>query len=221
MTTEQLNERLARAKASAAREQEERFKAQLREQFGTDDLTQIKGGWEERQKLREAEDKRKREAMTEGDRLRADLEKERQARLAAEARTKDVERARLYEKQDTAVRRIASQYADDEVVPVLTLMFARHLKENVPADAAKQMTEKDVAKWFADYVRKNPKLGKTPAAAPKPPVVQKPVTTGANPNQEKPQAAGGVAGKTPRPGQPNSMTKTEYRDWLKQRGYSY
>lgn len=75
LTTKQLNERLARASRS-----------QLKDLFGTDDVEAIRAQHARLKELQDQEEKRKREAMSEQQRLAADLEAERKAKLEAEER---------------------------------------------------------------------------------------------------------------------------------------
>jgi hypothetical protein len=77
MTSEQLDERLSRARS-----------AHLRELFGTDDPTEIKAQISKAKELEEAEEQRKREQLSKEEQLQADLEAER-ARAAAAQEERD------------------------------------------------------------------------------------------------------------------------------------
>ena len=222
-------ERVERARRSASAETEAKHKAWLKEKFGTDDIVEAEKRAARWAKLEADEEKRKREAMSEQDRLKADLDIERKKREAAEARVRDVEALRLHEQQSSNIGRIASSHIASEYAEDVTLIFAKHLRNRIANGEKAEveaMTEKDVNRWFADFAKRKPAFAAATAAAPKTapaaePAKRQPVGAGAPPGNPppKPNASGVV--KTMRPGQPNSMTDQEVRATLRKQGFNY
>lgn len=218
MTTEQLNERIAQAKRAAAAAE----RAQLKTIFGTDDPEEIKRIKDEHAKLKEENEKAKRARMSREQQLEADLKAERAEKAQLAARLKDAQEARLYDKQDAIVTRLASQHVADKFTKFAAREFGEHLL-TLPKRAVERMTDADIAKWFAKFAKDNPELAKAANGGAPRQQVRKPVTTGKpEGNAGKPSPAGASAGqKTIRPGQPNSMSRPEALAAMKRQGFSY
>ncbi len=217
-----FNERITRAKQAADRQAEQRHKKFLVDTFGTDnpeEITKIKSGFAELSKEKEEAERQQMSAL---ERANADLEAAKASAADWETKHNELKRSRLYDKQDSAIRQIASQHVGEDYLDDVVFMFARHLKKNVTAEEAKTMDKKQVAKWFTDLAKKKPAFARE-AAAPKKRERRESVTTGPSPNAGRPtpNASNGGAAKTARPGQPNSMTKGEYRKYLRQKGINY
>jgi hypothetical protein len=219
---EAFNDRIARAKDSATATERARLKAI----FGTDDATEIakiKTEWED---LKKQQDEAKRQSMSREQQLEADLATARAATAAAEARVLAAEEDRAFTQNDVKIKRIATQAIAEEYVDDVATIFARQALAKLSARQLDKLTDKDIEKWFADFAKKKPAFARTaaaPAAAPADRTqVKKPLTTGARPEQ-KPgaNATTTAAGKTPRPGQPNSMNRGEFEKFKRERGISY
>jgi hypothetical protein len=220
-----FNARVRQAKRAEAASAEEKRKAWFKERYGTDDEEEVERMIAEAKTLREANEAKKREEMTELERLRADLKAEEQRRKAAEQKSLDLERRRRYDRQDVAVVRIATQHVDPELTEDAALLFARHLR-TLSKDEVKKMSKKDVEAWFKDLVKRKPAWA--PAAAPPTgetegdkPRARQPITTGTPPTGQPQPTPAALAGKTPRPGQPNSMTKQEMEEYKRSRGLQW
>ena len=213
MSQEQLNERIAQAKRSAVALE----RAHLKELFGTDDFAEIKKIRDERETLRKEAEKQKRAQMSKEQRLEADLKAAQDRALDLEKRVHRAERDRLYDKQDQAIRRIASAHVNDEYIDDVAFMYARNVLASMDPKAAEKLTEKDISKWFAELAKTKPAFAR--AGEPRPRVQQR-VTTGPKP-APKPAPNPTSVQKTARPGQANSMSKGELRNHLKQRGLQW
>lgn len=218
MTNEDFNDRIARAKKSAAAEEKER----LKELFGTDDPAEIKRIKDEHAELRKAKEEADRAQMSEVERVNADLDKERARADAAEARATKLEEDRAYDQQDSQVRRLASQHIAEDYVDAVSVIYARELNKK-SAQELEALDDRAIGAWFSDFVKKQPAFGRQTGspAAPKPPV-KKPVTTGAKPGETPPANPVATAGmKDIRPGRPNSMTRPEAASAARAKGYSW
>jgi hypothetical protein len=122
--------------------------------------------------------------------------------------------------QQSYVERIAGRHINPLYVGDAAFLFAKHLRDNVdPRDAAK-MTERDVQKWFADFVKRRPAFAASPAARRQ---ERAPVGAG-TPPPPRPRAPAGTTTtvtKTFKPGQANSMSPAEARAELRKRGITY
>jgi hypothetical protein len=218
----------------------------LREEYGTDDAARVEQIRAQRkadaarlQGLAEAEDARKREAMTAQQRLEADLAKERERAVTLETRLKTLEEERVMERQSSQLHDLASKHVDPSLVDWALIRFQRYV-QSAPVDQIKRLTPRAIERWFEKFVSENPKA-KREAAAPTPaptpdqapakvaPAPEKPprrvplatstAARGGAPTPRAPAAqAGAVAGKTIKPGLPNSMTKAEVNAYLATKG---
>ena len=215
-------ERIAQAKRTAAAKAEADHKAWLKSKFGTDDPAEAEKKIAALGKLEADEEKRRRNAMSEQEKLQTDLAREKEARVKAEARAKEAEASWQHEKQSSTIERLASGHiAPEYVEDVVHAVFARHVK-SLPKDEAEALTEKDVAKWFADFAKRKPAFAATQeqkqaAAAPR----RQPVGTSGAPAQPPPAPNAGPAGKVMHPGRPNSMTDQEAKAALRKQGLHY
>jgi hypothetical protein len=227
---ERITERIAR----------ERRKL-LREEYGTDDLVKVEQIRQDRKqhaeavgKYRAAEEEAQRAAMTEQERLKADLAK-REARIAElEAANRELLESSAVKEQDAVISRVAASKVNPKFLRFAKSELADHLWGLSVEEQAK-FDEKKLAKWFDAFVVDNPEI-KAVVGAPvepapvvkvepaKPPPKRVPITNGAGPRRGPPAATVSVmdplANKTPRPGQPNSMNPREYADWKKSKRIS-
>ena len=222
MTQAAFNERIAQAKRSAAAETEAKHQAWLKAKFNSSDPVEAEKRLAALGKLEKDEEERKRAAMSEQDKLKADLEKERARATTAEARAQEFERNWQHEKQSTAIERIALGHVASEHVDYATFKFASHVR-SLPKDEQATLTEKDVTKWYSDFAKKNSAFAASPEqkkAEAKPEPKRQPV--GGKPAQQPPpKPNAGSTGKVLAPGHPNSMTSSESRAHLRKQGLSY
>jgi hypothetical protein len=197
----------------------------------------------ELRKYKEAEEKRRRNAMTEADRLKVDLENERKKKLELESKLEALEAQQVSHEQEIVVREAAVEYVDPEMYDFAKSKFSSHVKalmqEEGGAEKVAAYSVRDVSRFFRELVRKYPKLAKADPEDAKPeakvevkmpvvpsrPPIRRPLTNGAPPPRLAPkppapvQSAGTNAnGKTFKPGQKNSMSRQELSAELKKRG---
>lgn len=235
---EALSARLARERRAALRE------------LGIEDPVAFKKQREAEQaelaRLKEQEEAGKRAQMSELQRIQADLEAERAARQAADAKVRELEEIRVAHEQEQVVRSNALRYVDPEMYDYARVDFQRHVRELERRDPKKlaAMGEDEIDRFFKDLVKKKPRLAPTPPAGsppagapPKvetkqplarpgtPPRAARPTPpasrVGAPPPRQPPAPAAPPSptnGKTIKPGMPNSMSKQELDAELRRQG---
>lgn len=219
ISQEALNKRIDQAKTSAT----EAERARLREIFGTDDPEAIKKIRQEHEALKTEKEQAERARMTREQQLEADLKAEREKATQYEERLKKLEQQRLYDKQDSIIRRVAMRHINDKKLDDAVELFAiRVLKTMTPKQAAK-VTERDLEKWFADYAKDTPGFARATGTAPAPVAPKvRPASNGARPAPKpSPVQPGTSQKKAIRPGMPNSMTTAEWNEEKRRRGISY
>jgi hypothetical protein len=194
---------------------------------------------EELKALREEREKTTRATMTREQQLEADLARERQMREELETKLKEESSARIYEKQDVLVNAIAAKHVDNS--PVKMRAVRRELAEyieSLPKSQVSKLTEKDLDRWCAKFVKENPEFAVKVPEIVAPVVVQEEAPVAAKPVGEPIRKPAGTApakrpmpapavtnqdasmsnGKTIKPGLPNSMSRAELRAELSKRG---
>jgi hypothetical protein len=206
-----LNERLARAKRQG-----------LIDTFGTADADAIKAKLAKADALEAEAEARKREQMTEVDRLKHDLAAAQQTAQRARAEASTIRERQMVQEQQGVVERIASKHVAGAYVQDAAFLFAKHLRDNVQAEDLAKYTEKDIAKWFQTFAARRPAFAVTqtrtrtrapvgsPAPAPRP-----------NAPASALNAPPGGGGRTMKPGQPNSMTREEARAEARKNGFTW
>ena len=217
------------------------------DEYGTNDAAAIakiradrKANETRLQELSAAEEERRRAAMSEKEKLEADLAREREEKTALRTQLQEFQENTIIQQQSTEIQRLAVGFIDNdpEVLDFVLSKFAAHVKAQ-PADQLKRFTPRKIERWFAEYAEKHPKYAKPkdqpetvadkpPAAiAPeaKPPVRRVPITTSTvakagapKPPPKPPEAGSTYKGKTPKPGLPNSMNAAELRQYAKDTG---
>jgi hypothetical protein len=218
MSSEALAKRIARAN-----------KAQLKEQFGTDDPAVLKTKLDNLKKFEdEAEEKRKAQ-------LTKEQQLEERARVAeekaelAEARAAEVEESHQVDQADGELR--------DALKDVIKPKLWRHARADLAEHLAKEHgdkiddmkdaeREKVVMDWATQYVKDNPEFAaivpKVELATEKKDVVAVPLKNGVgNAGKKAVVVPTALAGKTLKPGQPNSMTAAEVAEWKRAHNYNY
>lgn len=232
-----LDERLNRAKAAAVAPWLKELGA-ANEAEAKQKLAELKKAGEEREKAKLAE-------MGEVERLNTQLQAA-NARIAElEAQLAAHEEAKEHEQHEQVVTRVAGEQIDPDALPLFKMHLAQHVKKLAQSnpELAEKFGERGIRRFAEKWAKEHPKFAKpsdtttqtTTIAKPAAPAakpattqaapVRRPVTTGAPQRKpaptQVPASQGLVNGKTPRPGQPNSMTSQEVAAWAKQQGINY
>lgn len=213
MSEADLRERLHRAES-----------ARLKKMFGTDDPKVISERMARMTELETQQEAERQARLTNEQKLQEQLAAEKARADKAQERARSLEEQRVVQQQGSVVTKAASQHVHQDYIEEASLAFARHVQQH-PREVAR-FTEKDIGKWFSDYVAKKPALARTatppapqapqprvertPAGAPRPPPRPQGQQAPVNPEQ-----------KTLRPGQPNSMSRMEASAELRRRGINY
>ncbi len=198
-------------------------KVQLREAFGTDDVDDIKARLGEHAKLKaKAEDDHKK-TLAKEEALALERDKEKTRADRAEARAAQLAEEREFHEADSEVRAAAEKHVKPGKLSKLAVYeFGEHVRD-LDDDEAAKLTKRDVDKWFADWAKENPDYART-AKDDKDKKddkgVRKPMEHGAGDAGAAPKAADSPGGKTARPGQANSMSDDEYRQFKRSQGLS-
>lgn len=178
----------------------------------------VKSEAEAREKLarlktaeQEAE-KRRLSELSEVERLKAELEAERQKNAALEAQLAEHAQEREHAQHEQTVVRAAGELIDPDALPLFRMHLAQHVKKlaETNPELAERFGSKGVERFAKKWVEKHPKFAKqvtttttaqpegakptttptrsappAPGARPPQPVVRRPVTTGA-PQQKNP-----------------------------------
>ncbi len=134
--------------------------SQLKQEFGTSDLKEIKAKLDKYAELEKQEEERKRAQMTELEKHKEDLKKERMRRRDAERRERLSNHERLAEKGETRVMRAADAVGvDPDAHDALLPKFKTYLMSLEQKERA-SMSDKAIQKWFADQLKAKPKYAK-------------------------------------------------------------
>jgi hypothetical protein len=196
-------------------------KGELKARFGSDDFDDIKKRLDRAAELETAEEARNREAMSDRERLEADLAK-------ANARADDNERRylksvedRVVDKEEQRIIKLAEEYIDPDYVDVLLPKLAKHLKSNYTDAELKKVKNKDISKWFQDQIAAKPKLAKDFERPIEKKVVKQPHTNGAR-TEKKPSKESGSSQQTNfSPNAPNAMSRAEAKKKAAEAGYNW
>lgn len=208
LSTSELNDRIARAKSAA-----------FRDVFGTDDISEIRSKIQKAEELEKQAEAARLAQMSEIERAKHEAEKARNeaAKYRNElARTREREVVR---EQQSIIERVAARHVDQNYLEEASLAFARDISNRDPKEVAR-FGEKDIAKWFQNYVARKPAFAASPktrrsevkaASAPTPP--PRPATPS---NSSTANTA-----KSFHPGRANSMSSAEAKAEARRLGYSW
>jgi hypothetical protein len=200
--------------ASFTRRVQRETKKNLRELFGTDNLSSILEMKKELDGFRNREEEERKKNLAEIDRIREEASQERAAREAAEARAAELELEQLAEVEDRRIRNLSENYVKPKYYKHAASDLREYLLDEF-GESGEGVTRETIVNWFKQYVEDNPEMGLKQA---EPTVAISNGTIAARPTAP---SSGGNIGKTPRPGHPNSMSNAEYRALLRDRGLSY
>lgn len=237
-----LSERLKRAGRVAGDAEKRRWA----EALGADDPAKVKERLERLAELERQAEEQKRAQMGELERAKADLDATQLHVKELEAELERMREEQLYSKQDALITNIANLFIDPDAIDLARAHFAKHVRE-LPPEQQEKMTERDVKKFFEKWVQARPKFARTAetpvgaSPAPKPATkasptrptppagaARKPITNGTPPAR----GAGApplrsdtdpsmLNGKTAKPGQKNSMTRAELKEFAAKNGVNY
>lgn len=211
LTTQQLNERIARARQAVLKE------------LGVEDPEKLRAIMEEHKALKAGDEKRRRAEMTELQRAQDDAKRYRDQLATVQAQLLQAKMVEANNQQQSTIARISAQYIDSSYSEEAQMAFARTVLKMDERMVAK-MTERDIAKWFKTYSQQKPAFAKK--ADPAKRVDAPPRPAGAPSGPPRPRdpshaTQGGPTNKTFRPGQSNSMTQGEVRAELAKRGLNF
>jgi hypothetical protein len=198
---------------------------ELRERFGTDDTNEIKLKLERLATLEAEEETRKREAMSEKERLEADLRTAQTEKEDLNRRLRMMENERVVQHEDVRITKIAHKYidGDEDTTEVVFRRFASYLKAehgDQLKDPNFNVPDKEIDKWFRKYAEDHPKHAREQKAAPE----KRPLNNGAD-TRETPSAENKsgtqVGGKNFSPSGPNAMSSAQARDEAHKQGYNW
>jgi len=188
-------------------------KKQLRDYFGTDDITEIKAKLDRAQELETKEEERRRADLSEKEKLAEDLKKSNARAESAERKHHEAVEQRMVDQEDLRIKDIAGEYVKLKHYKYVSRDLAEFLLSEYSEKELSEVKDTTLRKWFKAYLEENPEFAKADAETASAPMAKVPLDNGANPKRPDAGASSGNAGaKTAKPGQPNSMTKKEISD---------
>lgn len=209
---------------------------ELKARFGTDDVDSIKKQIARAAELEKKEEETKRAAMTEAEKLRADLKKETDKRVAAEERYNTHVLQNAIEKQETRVSTLASKHLKPKYIRGDFFHdFAMWLKDEFKDDELAKVSDAKLDKFFVGYLKENPEFAKDFKSSDKTDetaegaegagtmtVEKVPLNNGAKVNASGTKTKSGAAGtKDFSPRAANAMTRGEARAEAAKRGINW
>lgn len=207
-------------------------KKQLKDQFGTDNVEEIKKKLDAAAEYERTKEEQRRAQLTEVERYKEDAAAWRKKHDALEARWKGEKRAQMISSGHQMVTSIAKEFIDPDYLDTELPYFARELAAKYSKDEMDSLGEDAIRAYFKKRVETKPKIGKdfgvttqqTTEAKPPPPKV--PVTNGVREN-ERPTARTEGSGlpvngeKDFRPTSANAMSTQEAKQAAAQLGYRW
>jgi hypothetical protein len=200
--------------------------SQLKERFGTADPDEIAAKLKRLDELEKKEEEGKRAAMSAQEKLEADLKAANDRAEANDRKYKALYEARDYERVDGRMMGYAAEFLDADYCEDAMPGLKRHIRETYDDKELARLNkdEKELGKairaYFKQLVERKPKLGKDYEVKP----TEKPrakVNTTAR--DDRPDSSGKdgrspAEGKTVKPKQANSMSKSELNAHLREQG---
>jgi hypothetical protein len=211
-STSQANGMVQMPMASFTRRLQREAKKTLRELFGTDNRAEILEMKKSLDKYRTEEEEQRKKNLAEIERIREEAAADKNARMEAEARAAELEQERMAERYDEGVKSIATEYIKPK--------FYRHAADDLRdflreeyEDNLDGVNKKVISDFFKSYAEENPEFALEQRSVP--------ISNGAPVHRPAAPISGNAQSKTARPGQPNSMSNSEYRALLRERGLAY
>lgn len=186
------------------------------------------------ERLKRAEEARKRARQTQEERTNSELKKKDEELAALRQQLKERDERALVERQDASINEAAGQYVDTAYLNYARRDFAEAMVKLSKEDPEqfKKYGQKQVQRWFEKWAKEHPALAKAAESqeSQKPTgeqpqerkVVQRPITTTKSaarpPASSSVDAPGMYKGKTVKPGLPNSMNKQELAEYMRSQG---
>jgi hypothetical protein len=204
-------------------------KKELKAQFGTDDIDQIKKDLAEVKSLREEKEKARREKLDKEARMSEDLKKAKADARAAKAEARSVKMERVIDEEERSIVALAEKHLKPKyvkyVLPELRKFLLSEYSPKELEDISGAKREKLLDKFFADFAEKeDPSWAKDhdPAKAAAEAKEAKPkINSGADARNRPSPASSNDTAKTFAPGKANSMTRGEARAEARRLGYSW
>ena len=198
-------------------------RAELKERFGTDNPEEITAQLEELKTFKAEKEATRLAALSE-------LEREKEARLAAEGERDEWRRqhdelrtTQVVKREHSRVEGIASKHVDPTMQRFALAEFAAYLGTK-PAAEVDALTDVQVEEWFVGKVKEMPKLAKDfamPVTPPSPVTEVKPLTNGPAAGANAPPPTGAQPVKNFSPTATNPMGRQEARAEAAKEGYRY
>jgi len=153
----------------------------------------IKARFAKLKALEDQDEERRRKEMTELEKHKEDLARERSRANASEQRWLQEQEARGIEQTDSKIERIAREFIDSDDYDYVSHKLARWLVSEGFIESDK-FPEKHIRGWLSEFAEKNPKFAK---GATDQPAKTVPLTNGASPRKPDAQQASGSSQETP------------------------
>jgi hypothetical protein len=189
-------------------------KSELKAQFGTDDPTEIKAKLDKFAEYEAEKEAARVAALSEQEKLKEEAAAANKRADEAEKKHQRAVDQQVFSEYDREAAGVVGEHVAEKHVKRAIRELKEHVLSLDDADLAKP--KKVFETWTKDFVKENPEFAK--AAPPPPPKI--PLTNGADPNARRERSDVSLATKTPKPGQPNSMSRAEFAQYKRQRGLS-
>lgn len=147
---------------AALKKRLQRFsKRTLKEHFGTTDPDEIKGKLKKLEKLESDAEEARKAKLSEEEKTKEELAKERARAEKAEMRARELEDQHTVATQERRIGGFASKFIDDDLVDDALERFAKYVMKELTPKEASRLTDGDIEKWFEDLAEKKPKFAKT------------------------------------------------------------
>jgi len=208
-------------------------RSQLKQAFGTDNVEDILAWKQQAEQYKAEREAAELAAMTEAERFKVQFEKAQSESQHWRSQYETLQESYAVRDQDRQVTNVVNKYVHPKLQNAVIVEFATHIQSMDESEIGDSMEYAEA--WFKNYVEQNPEFGvpgARPAAADpanpfmpqqqQPPQMQPrqvPITNGAQGG--RPAVAPVATEKTLAPGQPNSMTPSEAKAWMRANGYNF
>jgi hypothetical protein len=224
---EDKEERISLSKSAFDKRIKQAARAMMREQFGTEDATEIKKSLGEHASLKAKADEERRKKLDEIERLKEDLKASGESKAEIARELAELRERHVVDETEREIVGAANKHVADEFLDFASFEFGKYVR-TLDADEIEKLTDKAIGKWFEAFGAKHPQMARVVVAAPEvvkeePKVEVKtvPITTGAQKPRGEVVGSDHLAGKTPKPGLPNSMTAAELKSYKAAHGYTF
>lgn len=213
-------------------------KKQLKAQFGTDNVEEIKAQIAKAKEYERTQEEQRRAQMSEVDRAKEDAKTWQRKYQDLETKVKTERRAQVIATEHNRVTTIAKEFLDPDYLDTELPIFARELSAKYSREEMEQLGDDAIRAYFEKRVQVKPKLGKnfgatqsTETQSTQPVIEEKktptvPATNGVKEN-ERPTARTEGSGlpvngeKTFKPNLPNSMSPQEAKAAAASQGFRW